>query len=62
MRLKYRKKIIEASSDPSFRGDKSNNPENVSGFSFLCHMLWFLHFVLMLLLLFWNIRMPPLVK
>ena len=40
------KQIIEASSDPSFRGDKLKfNPEEmfVSSLS-SCHMLWFLHF------------------
>jgi organic hydroperoxide reductase OsmC/OhrA len=39
------KKIIEASSDPSFRGDKSKyNPEEMFVASLSsCHMLWFLH-------------------
>ncbi len=37
--------IIEGSSDPSFRGDKSRyNPEDVFVSSISsCHMLWFLH-------------------
>ncbi len=40
------KQIIEASSDPSFRGDKSKyNPEEMFLASLSsCHMLWFLHF------------------
>ena len=39
------KKVIEASSDPSFRGDKSKyNPEEMFVASLSsCHMLWFLH-------------------
>jgi organic hydroperoxide reductase OsmC/OhrA len=39
------KPIIEASSDPSFRGDKSKyNPEEMFIASLSsCHMLWFLH-------------------
>lgn len=40
------KQIIEASSDPSFRGDRSKyNPEEMFLASLSsCHMLWFLHF------------------
>jgi organic hydroperoxide reductase OsmC/OhrA len=40
------KQPIEASSDPSFRGDKSKyNPEEMFVASLSsCHMLWFLHF------------------
>jgi organic hydroperoxide reductase OsmC/OhrA len=40
------KHVIEASSDPSFRGDKSKyNPEEMFLASLSsCHMLWFLHF------------------
>ena len=40
------KPIIEASSDPSFRGEKSKyNPEEMFLASLSsCHMLWFLHF------------------
>jgi organic hydroperoxide reductase OsmC/OhrA len=40
------KPIIESSSDPSFRGDKSKyNPEEMFVASLSsCHMLWFLHF------------------
>jgi organic hydroperoxide reductase OsmC/OhrA len=40
------KPAIEASSDPSFRGDKSKyNPEEMFLASLSsCHMLWFLHF------------------
>ncbi len=40
------KQIIEASSDPSFRGDKTKyNPEEMFLASLSsCHMLWFLHF------------------
>ena len=40
------KQIIEGSSDPSFRGDKSKyNPEEMLLASLSsCHMLWFLHF------------------
>ncbi len=40
------KPVIEASSDPSFRGDKSKyNPEEMFLASLSsCHMLWFLHF------------------
>jgi organic hydroperoxide reductase OsmC/OhrA len=39
------KQVIEASSDPSFRGDKSKyNPEEMFLASLSsCHMLWFLH-------------------
>jgi organic hydroperoxide reductase OsmC/OhrA len=39
------KQIIEASSDPSFRGDKIKyNPEEMFVASLSsCHMLWFLH-------------------
>jgi organic hydroperoxide reductase OsmC/OhrA len=39
------KQIIEASSDPSFRGDKTKyNPEEMFVASLSsCHMLWFLH-------------------
>jgi organic hydroperoxide reductase OsmC/OhrA len=39
------KHIIEASSDPSFRGDKTKyNPEEMFVASLSsCHMLWFLH-------------------
>lgn len=39
------KQTIEASSDPSFRGDKSKyNPEEMFVASLSsCHMLWFLH-------------------
>lgn len=39
------KPIIECSSDPSFRGDKSKyNPEEMFVASLSsCHMLWFLH-------------------
>jgi organic hydroperoxide reductase OsmC/OhrA len=39
------KPIIEASSDPSFRGDKKKyNPEEMFVASLSsCHMLWFLH-------------------
>ena len=39
------KKMIEASSDPSFRGDKLKyNPEEMFVASLSsCHMLWFLH-------------------
>ena len=39
------KQVIEASSDPSFRGDKSKyNPEEMFVASLSsCHMLWFLH-------------------
>ena len=40
------KPVIEASSDPSFRGDKLKyNPEEMFLASLSsCHMLWFLHF------------------
>ena len=40
------KPVIEASSDPSFRGDKLKyNPEEMFLASLsACHMLWFLHF------------------
>src|SRR5882672_488780 len=40
-----RKQAIDASSDPSFRGDKSKyNPEEMFVASLSsCHMLWFLH-------------------
>ena len=40
------KPIIEASSDPAFRGDKTKyNPEEMFLSSLSsCHMLWFLHF------------------
>ncbi len=40
------KQTIEASSDPSFRGDRSKyNPEEMFLASLSsCHMLWFLHF------------------
>jgi organic hydroperoxide reductase OsmC/OhrA len=39
------KQVIEASSDPSFRGDRSKyNPEELFVASLSsCHMLWFLH-------------------
>lgn len=39
------KKVIESSSDPSFRGDPSkHNPEDLFLSSISsCHMLWFLH-------------------
>jgi organic hydroperoxide reductase OsmC/OhrA len=39
------KQLIEASSDPSFRGDKTKyNPEEMFLASLSsCHMLWFLH-------------------
>jgi organic hydroperoxide reductase OsmC/OhrA len=39
------KQMIEASSDPSFRGDKTKyNPEEMFVASLSsCHMLWFLH-------------------
>ncbi|MEG0917940.1 MAG: OsmC family peroxiredoxin, partial [Myroides sp.] len=40
------KPIIQGSSDPAFRGEKSkHNPEDllVSSIS-SCHMLWYLHF------------------
>lgn len=41
----HKNHIIEGSSDPSFRGDKSRyNPEDVFVSSISsCHMLWFLH-------------------
>lgn len=41
----HKKHIIEGSSDPSFRGDKTRyNPEDVFVSSIAsCHMLWFLH-------------------
>lgn len=40
------KAIIEGSSDPAFRGDKSlHNPEDMLLSSLSsCHMLWYLHF------------------
>ena len=40
------KVIIQASSDPSFRGDKTKyNPEEMFLSSISsCHMLWYLHF------------------
>src|SRR4249919_3017885 len=40
------KPVIEGSSDPSFRGDKTKyNPEEMFLASLSsCHMLWFLHF------------------
>lgn len=40
------KAIIEASSDPAFRGDKTkHNPEDLFLSSLSsCHMLWYLHF------------------
>ncbi|MET3536020.1 OsmC family protein [Chryseobacterium limigenitum] len=40
------KAVIEASSDPAFRGDKTkHNPEDLLLSSLSsCHMLWYLHF------------------